>query len=162
MEERFHQSALRKWRASLSGSIYSITKCVDDTASPLIRDPMNPETESEVPKLVVECLRWLHKNGRLRCEGYVVMPDHVHLIVALGEDQDLSNVIASFGSYSARGINRVKHEKGRFWQRGFYDHRLRSKEAFSRHLGYIRENPVRKGYVESPEDWPYSCLFPDW
>ena len=162
MEERFHQSALRKWRTSLPGSIYSITKCVDDTVAPLICDLSNLENESEVPKLVVECLRWLQENGRLRCEAYVVMPDHVHLIMALGEDQDLSSVMASFGSYSARGINKARQRKGRFWQRGFYDHRLCSKEAYTRHLGYIRENPVRKGYVESPEDWPYSCLFPDW
>jgi putative transposase len=42
------------------------------------------------------------------------------------------------------------------WQRGFFDHLLRSEESYGQKWNYVRENPVRAGLVTRAEDWPYS------
>jgi putative transposase len=42
------------------------------------------------------------------------------------------------------------------WQRGFFDHLLRSDESYSQKWNYVRENPVRAGLVSKAADWPYS------
>jgi len=42
------------------------------------------------------------------------------------------------------------------WQRGFFDHVLRSEESYSQKWEYVRENPVRANLVQYPNDWPYS------
>jgi putative transposase len=41
------------------------------------------------------------------------------------------------------------------WQRGFFDHRLRADESFEEKATYVRMNPVRKGLVGRPDDWPH-------
>jgi putative transposase len=42
------------------------------------------------------------------------------------------------------------------WQRGFFDHVLRSDESYAQKWNYVRENPVRAGLVKNPDDWPFS------
>jgi putative transposase len=42
------------------------------------------------------------------------------------------------------------------WQRGFFDHLLRSEESYGQKWNYVRENPVRAGLAQNPEDWPYA------
>ena len=42
------------------------------------------------------------------------------------------------------------------WQRGFFDHLLRSAESYGQKWNYVRENPVRARLVAKPEDWPYA------
>ena len=44
---------------------------------------------------------------------------------------------------------------GEVWQEGFFDHILRSDESYSQKWNYVRENPVRAGFVTSTEEWPY-------
>ena len=156
------QSALRKWRISSPGSVYSVTKCVHNRRYPLIADPINLDRRSAVPEVVIGCIRWLHEARRVRCHGYVVMADHVHMALAVGGGQDLSKVMSSFGKYTAREINRLLERQGRFWQPGFYDHRIRDERALIRHLRYMVENPKRSGYVGTGEDWPFSHIALDW
>jgi len=45
------------------------------------------------------------------------------------------------------------------WQKGFFDHVLRSAESYSQKWHYVRENPVRAGLISRWEDWPYSANF---
>jgi REP-associated tyrosine transposase len=42
------------------------------------------------------------------------------------------------------------------WQRGFFDHLLRSDESYAQKWNYVRENPVRAGLLTNADDWPYS------
>src|SRR6266496_513014 len=42
-----------------------------------------------------------------------------------------------------------------FWQEGFFDHVMRNDESYSQKWNYVRENPVRAGFVNSAEEWPY-------
>ena len=128
----------------------------------MIPDPMNPTSEPAIPEIVIDCLRWLHQNSRIHCEAYVVMPDHVHIILSLEDGQDLSRVMRSFGSFTARKINNLQGRKGQYWNHGFYDHRVKDRDELARQLNYVSMNPVKEGYVRKPEDWPYLEIAPDW
>jgi putative transposase len=157
-----HQSALRKGRVSLPGYAYAITKCVEGKEFRLVYDPYQPLLDPRPAQTIIASLRWLHKEKRIACRGYVIMPDHIHIIFVLGNVQALSGVMKSFGKYTARRLNELQGRSGSFWQSGFYDHICRDEEDYRRRLRYIYENPVRKGYVEQPEDWPYSAIELDW
>lgn len=79
---------------------------------------------------------------------FLCMPDHVHLIVGFGEDTEMESSLASWKRYAARHL-------GVRWQRGYFEHRIRHDESADEKIEYVRMNPVRAGYVERPEDWPY-------
>ncbi|MBE9502611.1 MAG: transposase [Proteobacteria bacterium] len=157
-----HQSALRKGRFSESEKWYSITSCINGNKPLLVRDRFQPSADMRAAQIVIDAMQWLHERKRWTCKAYVVMPDHIHIVVALGADQTLSSVMSSFGKYTARKLNDFLGSKGRIWQHGFYDHCLRNDESYIKHLRYICENPLRKGWAEKVEDWPFLAIEPDW
>jgi hypothetical protein len=65
-------------------------------------------------------------------------------------------------------MDQPKHQKSRpqptaaattrqaLWQREFFDHLLRTTESYSEKWNYVRDNPVRSGFVVSADDWPYA------
>lgn len=79
---------------------------------------------------------------------FLLMPDHLHAILAVPRLERLSEVIRNWKRLTARA-------HGVRWQRNFFDHRLRSCEALEAKARYIRENPVRAGLVDRAEDWPH-------
>ena len=86
-------------------------------------------------------------------DSYVLMPDHIHLIVSIdqGSDTTIGEWVKAFKAMVAQ--HRFK------WQAGFFDHLLRSDESRSEKWEYIRMNPVRAGLVEHPDEWPYAQQF---
>ena len=162
MNRTYHQSALRAWRISVPGSVYAITACVQDKTVPLIGNPYQVMANDPIPTTVMSAWQWLHEKGRMRCQGFVVMPDHVHFMFTLLEGHTLSDVMHSFRRFTARKINQILQRQGQFWQKGFYDHRIRDADVFARYLEYIYLNPVRAKYVTAPEAWPFSDFFPQW
>ena len=86
---------------------------------------------------------------------YVIMPDHIHLFVSGSDDFELGRWI---GTLKQSLTKSVTHEKasGPSWQRGFFDHVLRSEESYGQKWNYVRDNPVRAGLVEKADDWPYA------
>ncbi len=86
---------------------------------------------------------------------YVLMPDHIHLFVAIAPvGPNLSKWVQMLKITLARAL-RDAGETGPFWQKGFFDHVLRSAESYQEKWEYVRQNPVRAGLVEAAEDWPY-------
>jgi REP-associated tyrosine transposase len=87
--------------------------------------------------------------------AYCFMPDHVHLeCVGMSPDSDLIALTRDWKGVTRRELRRqgVHH----FWQKGFYDHILREGDDANRVAWYIFNNPVRKGLVADPRNWPYS------
>jgi len=78
---------------------------------------------------------------------YVIMPDHVHVFVAGGQDFNLSQWVRQLKAALAR--------EPKLWQRGFFDHLLRSEESYAEKWEYVRQNPVRAGLAARAEDWAY-------
>ena len=89
----------------------------------------------------------------------VVMPDHVHLIltplVNMAEKRvyRLPEILDAIKGASAHLINRALDRHGRVWQEEYFDHVLRSSESLGQKIGYILENPVRRGLANSREGY---------
>lgn len=86
---------------------------------------------------------------------YVIMPDHLHLFVRGTNDFRLSQWVGTLKQYLAKTIALTEGSQP-IWQRGFFDHLLRSEESYGQKWSYVRENPVRAGLVERAENWPYA------
>jgi putative transposase len=85
---------------------------------------------------------------------YVIMPDHIHLFVRIGNELSLSTMMRLLKQDITRAL-RVRSPDLRVWQPGFFDHLLRSDESYARKWDYVRMNPVRKNLVVLSEEWPY-------
>jgi REP element-mobilizing transposase RayT len=109
-----------------------------------------PEAAREI---VVEAC--LHTNGtKCTMHGFIVMPDHVHLVFTPLADDDspisLPEIFQKMKSESSHRINSLLRRKGRVWQDESFDHVLRHEEGIDAKLEYIRLNPVRAGLVCEP------------
>jgi len=83
-------------------------------------------------------------------DSFVVMPDHVHIIVAPYERSTLDQILRRIKSGSAYRINRLLGRRGSLWQRDSFDHLIRHDESLHEKREYIANNPVRAGLVS---DW---------
>jgi len=141
------QRSLRKGRHSEAGRLYHVTAATDDR-KPLFLD-------HDLGRAMVNVWRRLDGEGASRTLAFVIMPDHVHWLFALGEAIDLSKLIDRFKAASARQVNRLRGTAGSpVWQRGYYDHALRRDEDVRAVARYIIANPVRAGLVASVRNYP--------
>ena len=85
---------------------------------------------------------------------YVILPDHLHLFVRLPATVKLSDWIGTMKRILVRAVENLSNDPT--WQRGFFDHVLRTSESYSEKWNYVRENPVRAGLVKNADDWPFS------
>ena len=111
--------------------------------------------DERVAIATVDCLKKLRIEFRFNLYIYCPMPDHFHALIGPGESsRTLGGICGAFKSLSTRG--HWKWHDGKLWQRQFFDHIVRNQQDFEETLEYIRMNPVRRGLVKNPEDWPYT------
>ena len=113
------------------------------------------------PMVVKHCLH--DERLKLRMHALVVMPDHVHLIFTpmtdpLGKPYGLSEILGGIKGASAHTINKHLKRRGPVWQDESFDHILRREEKLEEKVEYVRQNPVRKGLVKAPEEYPYTWV----
>jgi REP element-mobilizing transposase RayT len=97
-----------------------------------------------VSKIVAESLHFFDAT-RYALGDYVVMPNHVHLLVTPHQGYELSGILHSWKSYSAKTINRHLNRAGKLWQEESYDHIVRSAAQLEHFRRYIAANPVKAG-----------------
>lgn len=98
------------------------------------------------------------KNSQCELGAWVVMPNHVHIV--LRPYSDLPKAIAGIKACSVRDANRLLNRVGRpFWASDYFDRWIRNGDAEQRITRYIEENPVKAGLCLVPEDWPWSSAF---
>jgi REP element-mobilizing transposase RayT len=98
-----------------------------------------------------------HFDGeRYRLLAWVVMPNHVHVIIEQTEGHRLGDVVRSWKSFSARAINRREARQGTVWATDYFDRYVRDRVHLATAIGYIEENPVDAGLVARAEDWLFS------
>jgi putative transposase len=109
--------------------------------------------------LFIDVLRSYVAAGKFCVHDFVVMPNHVHLLITVDEDMSIEKAVQRIkGGFS----HRLKKEFGytdEVWQRGFSDVRVEDHESLLRHREYIAQNPVKKGLANSVEDFPFSFSF---
>ena len=87
--------------------------------------------------------------------GYVIMPEHVHLLLSEPRKDELSSAIQMLKQLVARRL-RSGPSATPFWQPRYYDFNVFTQEKWTEKLRYLHRNPVTRGLVEAPEDWKWS------
>lgn len=157
-----HERDLRKGRRSIEGQAYAINKKVKDNLPLLIPDPHHPLEAPERAEPLIESMKWLHQHNRIACQAYTIMPDHFHFIFTLLGRWTLEKVMHSLASFTGLELNKLCGRTGPFWQHTYYDRAIRDDEELQNQLHYILINPVKAGYVDCPEDWPFTIVHPNW
>ena len=88
--------------------------------------------------------------------GYVVMPEHVHLLVSEPEESSLATALQALKQSVSRTVALRQTEP--FWQARYYDFNVWTERKYVEKLRYIHRNPVVRGFVEKPEDWAGSSF----
>lgn len=88
--------------------------------------------------------------------GYVVMPNHVHLLISEPERSGLAVVMQMLKQITSHKLRTA--EMPHFWQARYYDFPVWSEKKAVEKLRYIHRNPVGRGLVERPEDWKWSSF----
>jgi len=89
--------------------------------------------------------------------GYVVMPDHVHLLLTEPERSTLAVCLQMLKQIVSRKL-RSTARKNPFWQARYYDFNVWSEQKRVEKLRYLHRNPVTRGLVACPEDWEWSSF----
>lgn len=110
----------------------------------------------EIAKLVVHSLLdGEHRFGRYRLHSFVVMPNHVHLLVT--PLVAAAKWLEPLKGCTSNEANAILGRKGQpFWQGESYDHLMESEEEFGRIQRYIENNPLTAGLVADPTDYEWS------
>jgi putative transposase len=112
-------------------------------------------TASPAMRIFELALERVRRSFRLCVYGYVVMPEHVHLLVSEPERGVLADALKSLKQGVSR---RLVGEAEHFWQKRYYDFNVRNYRQFVEKLRYIHRNPVKRGLCERPEDWEWSSF----
>ena len=108
----------------------------------------------DVARLVEAAL--LHFDGtRYRLLSWVVMPNHVHVLIETFPDHPLAKVVQSWKAFTAREANQLLHRAGEFWDREYFDRYIRDDRHLAAVHRYIAQNPVKAGLAARAEDWPF-------
>jgi len=100
-------------------------------------------------------LERVRRSFNLCVYGYVVMPEHVHLLLSEPQRDTLADAIKSLKQgVSRRLIGEAEH----FWQKRYYDFNIRNYRQFMEKLRYIHRNPVKRGLCARPDDWGWSSF----
>lgn len=134
-------------RFQQSGQIHFITFCCYRRRQSLA---------SPVSKRTFEtALERVRRSFRLYVYGYVVMPEHVHVLLSEPKQQMLAVAIKSLKQGVSR---RLIGEDDHFWQKRYYDLNVRDYDQFLEKLRYIHRNPVKAGLCARAEDWEWSSF----
>ena len=123
------------------------------------RKGLNTPLSERCRSAVLDCC--LYGNGmRFHLHAAVVMPEHVHLLMtplrdANGELFCLQDILKGIKGASARRVNQLTSGSGPVWQEESFDYVVRSYEILQQKTEYIRQNPVRRGLVRRPEEYPW-------
>ena len=138
--------ALRKGRHSTPGGIYLVTSVTDLRVAWF--------QESVLATIAAQSIAGADGRYDTRTFCWVVMPDHVHWLVQIGE-LPLDETVNRLKGASARRLNAKIGRKGRFWAPGFHDHALRREEDLKRVARYVVGNPLRAGLVSQIGDYAF-------
>ena len=118
--------------------------------------------------LLVDVLRSYMAAGKFQIHDFVVMPNHLHVLLTVGRDMTIRESHAAGHIDSIRGgfSYRLKKEYGylflfgrKVWQRGFSEVRIMDQEGFSRCRDYIAKNPVKEGLAAECDEFRYCFTY---
>ena len=147
-----HAKDLRKGRCSENKQIYLITSVTYQRQKIF--------TNFSLGRLVVQAMQYQHQQQKVESQAFVIMPDHFHWLLALHNNNTLSEVMRSVKGYSGRKIQAIRREQGEvssnqpLWQDGYHDHAVRKEQDLQQMARYIVANPLRANIVKTVADYP--------
>jgi putative transposase len=105
-------------------------------------------------ELFLDTVQHYRREGHYKLHAFVVMPDHIHLLLTPQSITLERAVQLVKGGFSHRIGSKFP-----VWQRGFADLRMRDREDYLTHVNYIHDNPVRARLCQTPEDYRYSSAY---
>jgi putative transposase len=118
----------------------------------------SPYLESAAARDVVEAtLERVRRWYGFYINAYVVMPEHVHVLMSEPERGSVSVAMQMRKQIVSRKLH-VQALGKAFWQRRYYDFNVWSENKFVEKIRYIHRNPVRRGLVEEPDQWRWSSF----
>jgi REP element-mobilizing transposase RayT len=113
----------------------------------------------EIGDLVANAVRYF-VGQRYELRAWVVMPNHVHVVLWPMPGNTLSEILHSWKSYTSKEAAKVlKIAGGRFWQDESFDHWVRDDEERWRLVAYVENNPVKASLCQRPADWKWSSAY---
>lgn len=130
-------------------------------------------TRKEYVDILLDSLRFCQKEKGLKIYSWVVMTNHIHMIIS-SDGYDLSNILRDFKKFTSSKIFRAiesnqaesrrrwmtwllkKDDRIWFWEEGYHGEEIISEEFCASKIEYIHMNPVKAGIVEKEEEYLYS------
>jgi len=123
--------------------------------------------------LIIDSIDAVREIHSFKLIGYVIMPEHIHLVIIPKNYQPVGQLIGKFKEVSSKEIHKALKVNGQefvkrftvvrnrlerfsFWQRRCFDYNCRSESSMWEKVNYCHNNPVRRQLVGSPDEWPYS------
>ncbi|MHB8486842.1 MAG: REP-associated tyrosine transposase [Candidatus Acidiferrales bacterium] len=112
--------------------------------------------------LFIELLDQVRNRFKFALAGYVVMPEHIHLLMGEPATHTPSVALQMLKQETSRQM-RLQHgaaisQLPQFWERRFYDFNVWSQKKKDEKLTYMHMNPVKRGLVVDPREWPWSSF----
>jgi len=149
--ENPRSNSLRRGRWSEPGRLYLLTTNTRDR-SPLFSD-------FRLARTVINQLRTADESKACRSLAWVLMPDHLHWLIELG-NTGLSDLMCAFKSRSSCALYRAGSYRRHIWQTSFHDTALRREDDVRAVARYIVANPIRAGLVKRAGDYPHrDCVW---
>ena len=141
MDNKPRSSSLRTGRYTLTGQIYLLTTVTVD------RQPVFADFQAA--RCLIRCLQQPQNLQHADTLAFVVMPDHLHWLMQLGPNSELSKCMAGVKSISAKQLGMP------VCQKGFHDHAVRRDENLPALARYVVANPLRAGLVQRVGQYPH-------
>ncbi len=136
-----------KHRTAPDTSYFVTTKCWQGRA--VFQVPENAD-------ILVEALFHYRDLRAYLLHEFVVMPDHLHLLLTPSSTTSLEKVMQLIKGGSSHQVRKARNQKIEIWQVGFHDWTIRDLTDWRAKVEYIHTNPVRAKLVHRTEDWAYS------
>ena len=154
---------MSRYRRAITGSTFFFT-VVAHRRRPIFCNPA-------IRASLHQAIRFVRATRPFVIDAWVVLPDHMHCIWTLPEDDaNYSNRWFAIKRFVSSGAghalhdpslltaSRRKHRESTIWQRRFWEHQIQDEDDFERHMDYIHFNPVKHKYVQQVREWPHSTF----
>ena len=138
---------LRKGRFSYARHVYFITVCCAKRECFL-----KPDVAA---RAAARTLHRLHVEKHINLHAWVLMRDHMHLLIELDDSKTLSAGMARINSCVAKAVNQALGRHGPIWQGAYFDRGLRKVEDIAVAIRYLLNNPIRAGIADNIEQYSY-------
>ena len=136
-------------RLLISDKIFFITCNVLPTRLPLVKSDF---------VCLAEAIKDVRGRRTFLFTGYVFMPDHWHALLIPARNDTLPLLMDAIKVAAMRRVNSRRNERGRLWQPRYFDEIIWAVKQYNETISYMHFNPVERGLVTKPEDWPWSSF----